>query len=153
MTTSSAALEDADPPPYANSSSIGLWSSASFTSAPGTPRGGVGPCVALLYRGGFTKGGARGAFFGDERAGPGQGDALITILTGQAGGMPWEALAGTIAVVTFVTAYIPFIGAFISGAFAVVITLGSEGSTTALACTPAATGARACRTHHWVSRA
>ena len=41
-------------------------------------------------------------------------------------------LAGTIAVVTFVTAYIPFIGAFVSGAFAVVIALGSEGSTTAL---------------------
>ncbi|WP_217922880.1 AI-2E family transporter [Miltoncostaea oceani] len=41
-------------------------------------------------------------------------------------------LAGTIAVVTFVTAYIPFIGAFISGAFAVVIALGSEGTDTAL---------------------
>ena len=41
-------------------------------------------------------------------------------------------LAGTIAVVTFVTAYVPFIGAFVAGAFAVVITLGSEGSTTAL---------------------
>ena len=41
-------------------------------------------------------------------------------------------LAGTIAVVTFVTAYIPFIGAFVSGAFAVVLALGSKGSTTAL---------------------
>jgi putative heme transporter len=41
-------------------------------------------------------------------------------------------LAGTIAVVTFVTAYVPFIGAFVSGAFAVLIALGSEGSTTAL---------------------
>ncbi len=41
-------------------------------------------------------------------------------------------LAGTIAVVTFVTAYIPFIGAFVSGAFAVLIALGTEGSTTAL---------------------
>ncbi len=41
-------------------------------------------------------------------------------------------LAGTIAVVVFVTAYIPFIGAFVSGAFAVLIALGSEGSTTAL---------------------
>jgi predicted PurR-regulated permease PerM len=41
-------------------------------------------------------------------------------------------LAGTIAVVTFVTAYVPFIGAFVAGAFAVVIALGSEGSTTAL---------------------
>jgi putative heme transporter len=41
-------------------------------------------------------------------------------------------LAGTIAVVTFVTAYIPFIGAFISGAFAVILALGSQGSSTAL---------------------
>ena len=41
-------------------------------------------------------------------------------------------LAGTIAVVTFVTAYIPFIGAFVSGAFAVVLALGSEGTETAL---------------------
>lgn len=41
-------------------------------------------------------------------------------------------LAGTIAVVTFVTAYIPFIGAFVSGAFAVVLALGSEGTKTAL---------------------
>src|SRR5207342_758527 len=40
-------------------------------------------------------------------------------------------LAGTIAVVTFVLAYIPFIGAFVSGAFAVLIALGSEGTTTA----------------------
>jgi putative heme transporter len=37
-------------------------------------------------------------------------------------------LAGTIAVVTFVTAYIPFIGAFISGAFAVILTLSSQGT-------------------------
>jgi predicted PurR-regulated permease PerM len=41
-------------------------------------------------------------------------------------------LAGTIAVVTLVTAYIPFVGAFISGAFAVVLALGSEGTSTAL---------------------
>ena len=41
-------------------------------------------------------------------------------------------LAGTIAVVTFVTAYIPYIGAFVSGAFAVLIALGAEGTTTAL---------------------
>jgi len=41
-------------------------------------------------------------------------------------------LAGTIAVVTFVTAYVPFIGAFIAGAFAVVIALGANGTTTAL---------------------
>jgi predicted PurR-regulated permease PerM len=41
-------------------------------------------------------------------------------------------LAGTIAVVTFVCAYIPYIGAFFAGAFAVVIALGSEGTTTAV---------------------
>jgi predicted PurR-regulated permease PerM len=40
-------------------------------------------------------------------------------------------LAGTIAIVTFVTAYIPYIGAFVSGAFAVLLALGSEGTTTA----------------------
>jgi putative heme transporter len=41
-------------------------------------------------------------------------------------------LAGTIAVVTFITAYVPFIGAFVSGAFAVMLALGSEGTQTAL---------------------
>jgi predicted PurR-regulated permease PerM len=40
-------------------------------------------------------------------------------------------LAGTIAVVTAVTAYIPFIGAFVAGAFAVVIALGAQGTATA----------------------
>jgi predicted PurR-regulated permease PerM len=41
-------------------------------------------------------------------------------------------LAGTIAVVTFVTAYVPFIGAFVAGALAVVVALGAKGTTTAL---------------------
>jgi predicted PurR-regulated permease PerM len=41
-------------------------------------------------------------------------------------------LAGTIAVVTFVTAYIPFIGAFVAGALAVVVALGANGVSTAL---------------------
>jgi predicted PurR-regulated permease PerM len=41
-------------------------------------------------------------------------------------------LAGTIGVVTFVTAYIPYVGAFVSGAFAVLIALGAEGTTTAI---------------------
>jgi predicted PurR-regulated permease PerM len=41
-------------------------------------------------------------------------------------------LAGTIAVVTFVTAYVPFIGAFVAGTFAVVIALGAKGTATAL---------------------
>ena len=41
-------------------------------------------------------------------------------------------LAGTIAVVTFITAYVPFVGAFVAGAFAVMIALGAEGTSTAL---------------------
>jgi putative heme transporter len=41
-------------------------------------------------------------------------------------------LVGTIGVVTFVTAYIPYIGAFVAGAFAVVIALGANGTSTAL---------------------
>src|SRR4051812_12025888 len=41
-------------------------------------------------------------------------------------------LAGTIGVVTFVTAYIPYLGAFVAGGFAVVIALGASGTTTAL---------------------
>ena len=40
--------------------------------------------------------------------------------------------AGTILVVTVVTAYVPFIGAFVSGAFTVIIALATEGTTTAI---------------------
>ena len=40
-------------------------------------------------------------------------------------------LAGTIAVVSFVTAYVPYIGAAVAGGFTVVIALGAEGATTA----------------------
>jgi predicted PurR-regulated permease PerM len=42
-------------------------------------------------------------------------------------------LAGTIAVVTFVTAYIPYIGAVVAGAFAVLLALGSQGTGVAIA--------------------
>jgi predicted PurR-regulated permease PerM len=41
-------------------------------------------------------------------------------------------LPGTIAVVTFVTAYVPYIGAFVAGAFAVLLALGSNGTGTAV---------------------
>jgi putative heme transporter len=41
-------------------------------------------------------------------------------------------LAATIALVSFVTAYIPYVGAFVAGAFAVVLALGSEGVTDAI---------------------
>jgi predicted PurR-regulated permease PerM len=42
-------------------------------------------------------------------------------------------LAATIAVVSFVTSYIPYLGAFVAGAFAVLIAYGDGGSGTALA--------------------
>jgi predicted PurR-regulated permease PerM len=42
-------------------------------------------------------------------------------------------LAGTIAVVSFVTAYVPYIGAFVAGAFAVLLALGSQGTGVAVA--------------------
>ncbi len=41
-------------------------------------------------------------------------------------------LAATVALVTFLTCYIPFFGAIISGAFAFLVALGSNGLTTAL---------------------
>jgi predicted PurR-regulated permease PerM len=41
-------------------------------------------------------------------------------------------LAGTIAIVAFVTAYVPYIGAIVAGTFAVVLALGAKGTTTAL---------------------
>jgi putative heme transporter len=41
-------------------------------------------------------------------------------------------LAGTIGVVSFVTAYVPYIGAFVAGAFAVLLALGAQGTTVAL---------------------
>ena len=58
--------------------------------------------------------------------------AFNAIVVGAAALILGVPLAGTIAVVVFVTAYIPFIGAFISGAFAVILTLASEGTTDAL---------------------
>ena len=42
-------------------------------------------------------------------------------------------MVGTIAVVTFVGGYVPYIGAWTAGAFAVLIALGDQGSETALA--------------------
>ena len=42
------------------------------------------------------------------------------------------SLWGTIAVVTFATAYVPFIGAFVSGALAVLLALAEGGTDTAL---------------------
>jgi predicted PurR-regulated permease PerM len=58
--------------------------------------------------------------------------AFNAVVVGLAAVLLDVPLAGTIAVVVFVTAYIPFIGAFISGAFAVLLTLSSQGTTAAL---------------------
>jgi predicted PurR-regulated permease PerM len=57
--------------------------------------------------------------------------AFNAVVVGLAAVLLDVPLAGTIAVVVFVTAYIPFIGAFISGAFAVLLTLSSQGTTAA----------------------
>jgi predicted PurR-regulated permease PerM len=56
-------------------------------------------------------------------------NAIVVTLAAVVLGVP---LAGTIGVVTFISAYVPFLGAFVSGAFAVVIALGANGTTDAL---------------------
>ena len=55
-------------------------------------------------------------------------NGVVIGLTAYVLGVP---LWGTIAVVTFVTAYVPFIGAFVSGTLAVLLTLAAEGTTDA----------------------
>jgi putative heme transporter len=55
--------------------------------------------------------------------------AVLIGLTMQLLGLP---LAATIAVVTFITAYVPFLGAIVSGAFAFVVALGAGGAAKAL---------------------
>jgi predicted PurR-regulated permease PerM len=58
--------------------------------------------------------------------------AFNAIVVGIAAWVLGVPLAGTIAVVTLVTAYVPFIGAVVSGAFAVILALASEGTEVAL---------------------
>jgi len=58
--------------------------------------------------------------------------AFNAVVVGLAAIVLGVPLAGTIAVVVFVTAYVPFIGAFVSGAFAVLLTLSSQGTTDAV---------------------
>jgi putative heme transporter len=59
--------------------------------------------------------------------------AFNAVVVGIAAWVLGVPLALTIATVTFVTAYVPFIGAFVAGAFAVVIALASEGTGIAVA--------------------
>jgi hypothetical protein len=57
---------------------------------------GVRAVVAAKYPGAIHEGNGHVVLFLDERVSPRQTEAFTTILSGQAGGMPWEAIAGTI---------------------------------------------------------
>ncbi|WP_029251636.1 AI-2E family transporter [Paraoerskovia marina] len=58
--------------------------------------------------------------------------AITAVLIGLGALVLDVPLVGAIALVTFVTSYIPYLGAIFSGAFAVLIALGSQGPTAAL---------------------
>jgi hypothetical protein len=54
--------------------------------------------IAFIYPKAIHEGNGKVAVFIDEKASDKQAEAITMILSGQAGGMPFEALAGTIAV-------------------------------------------------------
>lgn len=56
--------------------------------------------IAFKYPAAIHMGNGNLALFIDERATQAQADAITAILSGQAGGMPWEALAGTVGQLT-----------------------------------------------------
>jgi predicted PurR-regulated permease PerM len=58
--------------------------------------------------------------------------AFNGVVVGLAAWLLGVPLAGSIAVVSFVTAYVPYLGAVAAGAFAVVTAFGAKGTTTAL---------------------
>jgi predicted PurR-regulated permease PerM len=87
---------------------------------------GVPPTVAQTITGGVLRS-LRGYFLGVTIVATFNG-----VVVGVGALILGVPLAGTIAVVTLVLAYIPFIGAFVAGAFAVIIALGASGTTTAL---------------------
>jgi putative heme transporter len=58
--------------------------------------------------------------------------AFNGVVIGAAAWVIGVPLAGTIAVVTFVGAYVPYLGAWTAGAFAVLIALGTEGTEAAV---------------------
>jgi hypothetical protein len=57
---------------------------------------GVRAVVAAKYPNAIHEGHGHVVLFVDQAANPEQVTALVTILSGQAGGMPWEAIAATI---------------------------------------------------------
>ena len=54
--------------------------------------------------------------------------AIVAVIIGVAMAVLGLPLAATIALVTFITAYVPYLGAIFSGAFAFLIALGSGGA-------------------------
>ena len=58
--------------------------------------------------------------------------AFNAVVIGLAAWVVGVPLAGTIAVVTFVGAYVPFVGAWVAGGFAFLIALGAEGTDAAV---------------------
>ena len=58
--------------------------------------------------------------------------AFNAVVIGAAALIVGVPLAGTIAVVTFVAAFVPFVGAWVAGAFAVLIALGTAGTDAAV---------------------
>ena len=87
---------------------------------------GVPPPVGQLITGGVIRS-LRGYFLGVTIVA-----AFNGVVVGLAALVLGVPLAGTIGIVTFVTAYIPYVGAFVAGAFAVLIALGAKGTTVAL---------------------
>jgi hypothetical protein len=59
--------------------------------------GGVRFVAGCKYPGAIHEGGGTVVLFVDQSARPEQVNAVASILSGQHGGMPWEALAGTVA--------------------------------------------------------
>lgn len=58
---------------------------------------GLRAVLALKYPKAIHEGNGHAVVFVDDKATQQQVDAFATILSGKAGGMPWEALAGTVA--------------------------------------------------------
>jgi predicted PurR-regulated permease PerM len=58
--------------------------------------------------------------------------AVVAVVVGTAALIIGVPLAGTIAVVTFAGAYIPYIGAWSAGAFSVLVALGGSGTDAAI---------------------
>jgi hypothetical protein len=62
----------------------------------GTSLNGVRAAIAAKYPNAIHEGHGRVVLFIDEQASQEQADAFATIVSGTMGGMPWEALAGTV---------------------------------------------------------